>query len=136
VNKEQEEYMQQHREEIRQSLEQLKGIAINIRDLLVSRNPANVREIGSHLHRAWEIKKGLGKTVSNQEVDVIYEAGMKSGATGGKLLGAGEGGYILFFTPPEKRYKLQKVMQQYSSETLEFRFERNPTGSRVWEVHK
>jgi D-glycero-alpha-D-manno-heptose-7-phosphate kinase len=61
------------------------------------------------LHQAWEAKRGLDGGVSNVEIDEIYAAGRKAGAWGGKLLGAGGGGFMLFFAPPETHPKLREV---------------------------
>ncbi len=134
VHKEQEKYFTEKKEQVTQELEHLKDIAISIRDCLVSKNPAEVKKIGSYLHEAWLAKKELSGNISNGEIDQLYENGLKMGATGGKLLGAGNGGYILFFVPPEKRMNLKKSISQYSQEILDFKFERNPVGTQVWQV--
>lgn len=60
-------------------------------------------EFGRLLHEAWRIKRSLTNRISNQAIDEIYEAGLSAGAVGGKLLGAGGGGFMLFFIPPEKQ---------------------------------
>jgi D-glycero-alpha-D-manno-heptose-7-phosphate kinase len=76
-------------------------------DILVSGRP--LREFGELLHEAWEAKRGLDGGVSNPEIDEIYAIGQKAGAWGGKLLGAGGGGFMLFFAPPETHSKLRHV---------------------------
>jgi D-glycero-alpha-D-manno-heptose-7-phosphate kinase len=58
---------------------------------------------GQVLHKAWLLKRELDEAISNSTVDDIYEAGMEAGALGGKLLGAGGGGFVLFFVPPERK---------------------------------
>jgi D-glycero-alpha-D-manno-heptose-7-phosphate kinase len=60
-------------------------------------------EFGQLLHKQWLIKRSLSARISNGEIDAIYEAGMKAGALGGKLLGAGGGGFMLFYVRPEQR---------------------------------
>jgi D-glycero-alpha-D-manno-heptose-7-phosphate kinase len=62
-----------------------------------------IEDIGRLLHQAWMIKKSLTNKITNPEIDEIYEAGMSAGALGGKLLGAGGGGFMLFFVPPDRR---------------------------------
>ena len=76
-------------------------------DILVSGRP--LREFGELLHCAWEAKRGLDGGISNAEIDEIYATGRKAGAWGGKLLGAGGGGFMLFFAPPETHAKLRHV---------------------------
>jgi len=76
-------------------------------DILVSGRP--LCEFGELLHQAWEAKRGLDGGISNAEIDEIYAAGRKAGAWGGKLLGAGGGGFMLFFAPPETHAKLRHV---------------------------
>ena len=76
-------------------------------DALVSHRP--LREFGELLHRAWEAKRSLDAGISNSEIDCIYSAGRAAGAWGGKLLGAGGGGFMLFFAPPEVHPKLAAV---------------------------
>ncbi len=63
----------------------------------------NVSGLGEVLTRSWEIKKSLSGEVSSGNIDEIYERGIKAGALGGKLCGAGGGGMFLFAVPPEKR---------------------------------
>jgi D-glycero-alpha-D-manno-heptose-7-phosphate kinase len=76
-------------------------------DALVSSR--SLREFGELLHRAWEAKRSLDAGISNSEIDCIYSAGRAAGAWGGKLLGAGGGGFMLFFAPPEAHPKLREV---------------------------
>jgi D-glycero-alpha-D-manno-heptose-7-phosphate kinase len=68
-------------------------------DILTSSRPLN--EFGLLLHQAWEAKHSLDTRVSNSEIDQLYQRGRAAGAVGGKLLGAGGGGFLLFFAPPE-----------------------------------
>jgi D-glycero-alpha-D-manno-heptose-7-phosphate kinase len=68
-----------------------------------------MQEFGELLHEAWIAKRSLDGGVSNQEIDDIYQAGLSAGAWGGKLLGAGGGGFMLFFAPPQARPQLREV---------------------------
>jgi D-glycero-alpha-D-manno-heptose-7-phosphate kinase len=58
-------------------------------------------DLGRLLHESWRLKKELASGVTNSRVDAIYETGMAGGAVGGKLLGAGGGGFVLLFARPE-----------------------------------
>lgn len=64
-------------------------------------------EFGHLLHQSWQVKRTLTGNITNNELDEIYEAGRSAGALGGKLLGAGGGGFMLFFVPPEGRQALR-----------------------------
>lgn len=64
-------------------------------------------EFGRMLHESWQLKRTLTRKITNASIDEIYEAGMSAGALGGKLLGAGGGGFILFYVPPERREALR-----------------------------
>lgn len=89
------------------SLRAMRAMVYEGHDILVAGRP--LREFGELLHRAWEAKRGLDGGVSNPEIDQIYAAGREAGAWGGKLLGAGGGGFMLFFAPPEKHDQLRQA---------------------------
>lgn len=65
-----------------------------------------LQEFGQLLHEGWKIKRSLTDKISNRSIDEIYEAGLSAGAIGGKLLGAGGGGFMLFYVEPEQREAL------------------------------
>lgn len=64
-------------------------------------------DFGRLLHESWQIKRSLTGKISNANIDEIYQAGLSAGALGGKLLGAGGGGFMLFYVPPERRQELR-----------------------------
>ncbi len=70
----------------------------------------DITNFGRLLHEGWKCKKSLSNRVSNSHIDDIYEAAMKNGALGGKILGAGGGGFILFFVRPEDRDRLRRAL--------------------------
>jgi D-glycero-alpha-D-manno-heptose-7-phosphate kinase len=72
----------------------------------------SLNEFGLLLHESWKLKKSLTNSISNTIIDDIYEAGRSAGALGGKLLGAGGGGFMLFFVPPEKRQLLRARLKK------------------------
>ena len=63
-------------------------------------------DLGKLMHESWKLKRSLSVKVSTPKIDEIYEAGIKAGATGGKILGAGGGGFILFFAEPKNHKKI------------------------------
>jgi D-glycero-alpha-D-manno-heptose-7-phosphate kinase len=68
---------------------------------------------GELLHETWLLKRSLADLVSNSEVDEIYRTARENGALGGKLLGAGAKGFMLFFVPPEKQATLRKALNRF-----------------------
>jgi D-glycero-alpha-D-manno-heptose-7-phosphate kinase len=78
----------------------------------IVRNPSrSLDEFGRLLHESWQIKRTLTQKITNASIDEIYEAGLSAGALGGKLLGAGGGGFMLFYVPLEHREALRKRLK-------------------------
>ena len=84
-------------------------------------------KFGEMLHENWMIKRKLTSKITNQKIDDIYETGIKAGATGGKILGAGGGGFMLFFVKPEKQSFVKRALKDYLY--VPFRFD--SLGSQV-----
>jgi len=115
-------------EEIKvENLKKLKNVAIEIKEALLTEH---LEDIGRLLRDSWEYKKNISSYISNSGIDYLYELGLKNGAYGGKLLGAGSGGYILFFYSPSKRNILRKALESKGGEILNFNFESK--GVEVW----
>jgi D-glycero-alpha-D-manno-heptose-7-phosphate kinase len=75
-------------------------------------NPrCSLDEFGKLLNESWQIKKTLTQRISSAKIDEIYETGISAGALGGKLLGAGGGGFMLFFVPPGRREALRAALK-------------------------
>ena len=106
-------------------LKRMKEIAHEAIDLLQSEAP--LVEIGKLLDQSWQYKRSLSEKVSTSDIDHIYETAIKAGATGGKLLGAGGGGFMLFFVKPELQDKVRQALGHLIH--VPFRFENG--GSRV-----
>ena len=70
-----------------------------------------IAELGKLLHESWQLKRSLSDKVSTPEIDTIYQAGLAAGAIGGKILGAGGGGFILFFAKPENHKNIRKKLK-------------------------
>jgi D-glycero-alpha-D-manno-heptose-7-phosphate kinase len=87
----------------------------------------NLDDFGKLLNEQWKIKRSLTAHVSTPEVDDIYEVALKNGALGGKLLGAGGGGFMLFYADPSKHDAIRKSLPD--KEFVPFRFE--DTGSKI-----
>ena len=86
-------------------LDRILEITKKAKKILESSVNYNVKSIADLLNESWRYKRELSKFVSNSKIDQLYTFGLKNGAIGGKLLGAGGGGYILFLTENEKKKK-------------------------------
>ena len=62
-----------------------------------------LRDFGAMLHEGWQTKKRLSSKVSSPEIDALYDAARAAGALGGKLCGAGAGGFLLMLVPPQRQ---------------------------------
>jgi len=87
----------------------------------------NILEFGEILHESWEVKKQLSNKISNPNVDSLYKKALKHGALGGKLLGAGGGGFMLLFVKPENREKIARGLK----DILEIKFKFENDGSQI-----
>ncbi len=93
-------------------LDVLKKMADSVytfRDKLVA---GDFEGLGKMLHDGWLLKKTLASNISNSVIDNLYEAGLKNGAWGGKVLGAGGGGCILFIAPVDKKPAIREAMRK------------------------
>jgi D-glycero-alpha-D-manno-heptose-7-phosphate kinase len=86
---------------------------------------------GEIIHEGWLLKKNLARGITNGAIDGWYETARKAGAIGGKLLGAGAGGFLMFVAPPEKH---EAIMRALKLRRMDFRFETQ--GSRIIFVHE
>lgn len=86
-----------------------------------------IDEMGKILHENWLLKQQLASAISNPEINHIYQTALENGATGGKLLGAGGGGFMLFYCMPEHQTRLKKALQKL--QPFDFAFEQE--GSKV-----
>ncbi len=96
--------------------------AINILD-----GKRDILEFGKLLNETWELKKSLSNKISNPFIDNIYKTALQSGATGGKLLGAGGGGFLLLFVSPKNQQKVRKALK----DLLEVKFNFENEGSQI-----
>ena len=85
----------------------------------------NFLDLGPLLNETWKIKRALSKSISTSQVDMIYKFGLKNGATGGKLLGAGGAGFVLFFVPKNNKLNFLRAFKNYT--IVDFKFENKGT---------
>ena len=86
-----------------------------------------IKDLGKLLRESWKLKRSLSPKVSTPQIDEIYETGINAGAIGGKILGAGGGGFILFFAAPENHNKILDRLKNLVHVTFNF----DNTGSKI-----
>ena len=89
-------------------------------------------KIGEILDFGWHYKKQMASDISNPLIDEIYEAAKKAGATGGKISGAGGGGFMMFYVPGTARYAVMNTLQKFGGIVKLFSFA--PTGVNTWTI--
>ncbi len=91
-----------------------------------------LHQIGEILDMGWYYKKQTAKSISNPLIDQIYDAALEAGATGGKISGAGGGGFMMFYAPKNTRYAVMKVLNSYGGEVRSFNF--TERGMHAWKI--
>lgn len=91
-------------------------------------------QFGQALNDAWQLKRQFSNKISNSILDEIYDGALKNGAIGGKLLGAGGGGFFLFYAPPFQRHQLASWMESNGLKIHPFRFD--PKGLSAWSARE
>ncbi|MCI8666601.1 MAG: GHMP kinase [Dorea sp.] len=114
------------------NLIQMCGLA---KDMKISLENNNIEDFGAILHESWMKKKELANSISNPKIDEMYRKAIENGAIGGKLLGAGGGGFFLFYCPEEKQILLREKLRL---KPFPFEFEHDGSsivyiGDRYWE---
>ena len=102
-----------------ESLHEIKDIGLEIRDTIIQ---GNLRRFGELLDIHWQTKKRLSDGVSNRQIDEWYELGRRNGAIGGKISGAGGGGFLMLYCEDNKP-RLRDAMRRAGLLELNFRFE-------------
>ena len=92
-------------------LRMIRGMVDSAADILLDPK-APLRELGELMHQSWQIKRELAASVTNSQIDEIYDAGRDAGAVGGKLLGAGGGGFMVLLVDPEKRSQVRERLRK------------------------
>ncbi|SHH26850.1 GHMP family kinase ATP-binding protein [Thermosipho atlanticus] len=114
-----------------QSLHNLKELAINMKNALVM---GKLGKFGLYLDEAWNYKKKMAEGITNEKIDNIYLEVKNAGALGGKISGAGGGGFMFFFTELDRRYDVIKKLKELGAQVINYSFE--DKGLRTWKVEK
>lgn len=103
-----------------ESMHRIKKIGYRVKDALLN---GDTDMFGALLHEHWLEKKNISAKMSSDEIDCWYDLAMKNGALGGKVMGAGGGGFLLFCTQNGKRKHLRSVMEKEGLRYMDFRFD-------------
>ena len=87
-------------------------------------------EFGALLHEAWLCKRRMASQISNPQIDELYETALRSGALGGKISGAGGGGYMFFYCPNESKYTVAEALEKLGAQVVDFGFDLR--GMQTW----
>jgi D-glycero-alpha-D-manno-heptose-7-phosphate kinase len=118
-------------DEIRKLVQANVEIAYRMRNQLLR---GNLMQFGQLLDEAWQFKRQLSSKITNTRLDQIYQDARRHGAVGGKLLGAGGGGFFLFYISPFRKHELIAHLKQAGLKVQPFRFEQD--GLRAWTVRE
>ncbi len=127
IHSDQREQMQN--EDVKKLVQANVKLCFQMRDQLLR---GRLNEFGHSLHKAWNFKRELSSEISNDKLDKIYDDAISNGAIGGKLLGAGGGGFFIFFVPHFLKLKLIEHLNKNGLKTRPFRFESE--GLKSWTV--
>lgn len=108
------------------NLNKMKDLVDDAYQILISQD-RDLNEFGELLNYTWELKKSLSSKVSNYEIDNMYNKAIKAGAIGGKLLGAGGGGFMAFYVEQENQSKVKEALKEYLYIPFNFDFD----GSKI-----
>ena len=100
---------------------------VNDAEAVLTDKSQDLDDFGRLLDVTWKLKKGTGSAISTGSIDELYEKGLSAGALGGKLLGAGGGGFLVFYVQPEKQSAVREAMKDLMY--IPFKFENG--GTRV-----
>lgn len=111
------------------ALNEFKQITIEMKKLLLQ---GRLNDFGRLLHTAWENKKHLAEQITSPHIDALYAAARRHGALGGKILGAGGGGYLLLYCEFDKKHIVAEELEKLGGQLVEFTFENR--GLQTWDV--
>ena len=114
-----------------EAMHQLKEQAVMMKESLLK---GDINAIGDILNFGWEHKKKTAANISNPLLDEIYQTALAAGATGGKVSGAGGGGFMFFYCPGTSRYAVEKALTEHFSGQVK-RYEFTQEGLKTWTMH-
>lgn len=119
----------QKREDVVAALDGTKRTAIALKNCLLQ---GRLDDFGRLLHEGWEHKKRFDPAISTPQIDAMYAAALEQGASGGKILGAGGGGYLLLFCAFDRKHLVARRLEEMGGQIVDFGFEGR--GLDTWEA--
>lgn len=104
----------------KKELREMRGLVDDAHRILTRPGSVGFTEFGMLLNETWKLKRSLSNKVSNPEIDGIYEKAIMNGAVGGKLLGAGNGGFMVFYAEPEHQPRVREALRGYLQVPFKF----------------
>jgi D-glycero-alpha-D-manno-heptose-7-phosphate kinase len=103
-----------------EALHEIKELAYRMREALTA---GDLAEFASMLHESWMAKKKISSRISNSRIDRVYETAMENGALGGKITGAGGGGFLLLYCEPQRQDDLRQALAEHGLKEMSFGFD-------------
>jgi D-glycero-alpha-D-manno-heptose-7-phosphate kinase len=119
----------QRQEGVVRAMDELKQIAVSLKNALLQGRP---NDFGTLLHEAWMNKKKMATQISDPHIDEIYETARKHGALGGKISGAGGGGYMFFYCNYTRKHIVAEQLERLGARVVDFNFD--DRGLQTWEA--
>ncbi len=126
---EQQKNVQQKNEKSIEAMHKLKEQAVQMKVALLK---GKLNEIGEILNFGFQQKRQMAKNISNEMLDNLYHVAIKAGATGGKISGAGGGGFMIFYCPSNTRYQVIEALQKCNGKIRDYTFTKY--GLQTWTV--
>ncbi len=111
------------------AMHEVKEDAVLMKEALLK---GDIKSFASILGKSWESKKRISNSISNSEIDRVYDLAMANGAYSGKVSGAGGGGFMFFMVEPTKKLQLIKELNKQQGEVINFEFVKN--GTKGWKI--
>lgn len=121
----------QNKENVVQAMDELKQITIALKNALLR---GKLAEFGDLLNEAWVNKKKMAEQITTPNIEELYATARRLGALGGKVTGAGGGGYMFFCCPFDRKHLIAEALEKQGARVVPFNFDGD--GLRTWEVHE
>jgi D-glycero-alpha-D-manno-heptose-7-phosphate kinase len=112
-----------------EAMHSLKEQSVMMKEALLQ---GDIDSIGKILHYGWEHKKAMAKGISNPQLESIYDAALKAGATGGKISGAGGGGFMIFYAPYNSKFAVIETLNKLGGRVMRYNFTQH--GLTTWTI--
>jgi D-glycero-alpha-D-manno-heptose-7-phosphate kinase len=129
IIKEQQKNVNQKNEKSIDAMHKLKEQAQQMKEAMLK---GKLNQIGEILNYGFEQKRQMAENISNSQLDELYETARKAGATGGKISGAGGGGFMIFYCPGNTRFQVINALEQYDGKIKPYSFTKH--GLQTWTV--